>query len=81
MPWETRDIMSLREEFVHLATQEGANRRELCRRFGISPQTAYKWLLRFNTHGKAGLSDQSRRPLHSPTLTSQALQSEIVQLR
>ena len=39
MPWETKDIMSLREEFVCLAKQEGANRRELCRRFGISPQT------------------------------------------
>lgn len=81
MPWETKDIMSLREEFVHLATQEGANRRELCRRFGISPQTAYKWLRRFHTHGLAGLIDQSRRPQHSPTLTSETLQSEIVQLR
>lgn len=29
MPWETKDIMSLREEFVFLANQEGANRREL----------------------------------------------------
>lgn len=81
MPWETKDIMSLREEFIHLATQEGANRRELCRRFGISPQTAYKWLRRFNIHGLAGLIDQSRRPQHSPALTSEALQSEIVQLR
>lgn len=42
MPWSTRDTMSLREEFISLALHEEANRRELCRRFGISPQTGYK---------------------------------------
>jgi hypothetical protein len=44
MPWNPRDTMNLRLEFVELASHEGANRRELCRRFGISPKTAYKWL-------------------------------------
>jgi len=44
MPWKAQDIMSLREEFVLLARQENVSRHELCRRFGISPQTAYKWL-------------------------------------
>ncbi|MDN4149483.1 helix-turn-helix domain-containing protein, partial [Pseudomonas tohonis] len=46
MPWNTRDAMSLKEEFIALALQPDSNRRELCRRFGISPQTAYKWLKR-----------------------------------
>ena len=36
--------MDQRREFVRLAMQEGANRRELCRRFGIHPDTGYKWL-------------------------------------
>jgi hypothetical protein len=66
MPWDIQDTMSLREEFVCLAGQEGANRRELCRRFGISPQTAYKWLARYANEGKAGLLDRSRRPQCSP---------------
>lgn len=39
MPWKAQDAMSLKQEFVELATKDGANRRELCRRFGISPQT------------------------------------------
>ena len=52
MSWNTKDTMSLREEFVCLASQEGANRRELCRRFGISPQTAYKWLARYAAAGE-----------------------------
>ncbi|MDA8217659.1 MAG: helix-turn-helix domain-containing protein [Dehalococcoidales bacterium] len=38
--------MSLRLEFVCLATAEGANVRDLCRRFDVSPRTAYKWLRR-----------------------------------
>ena len=34
--------MSQRREFVVLAQQEGANRRALCRHFGISPTTGYR---------------------------------------
>lgn len=81
MPWSTRDTMSLREEFITLAQQEGANRRELCRRFGISPQTGYKWLSRFGQQGPAGLNDTSRRPHNSPATTAESLQQSILELR
>jgi len=81
MPWSTRDTMSLREEFITLASQEGANRRELCRRFGISPQTGYKWLARFAQNGLSGLADASRRPLHSPGTTQEPLQQAVLALR
>ena len=37
MPWREVSIMDERREFIWLAMQEGANRRELCRRFGIHP--------------------------------------------
>ena len=47
MVWRERSVMDLREEFVRLALSDGANRRELCRRFGISAQTGYKWLRRY----------------------------------
>ncbi|QHI99247.1 IS481 family transposase [Xylophilus rhododendri] len=81
MPWSTRDTMSLREEFVSLALQDGANRRELCRRFGISAQTGYKWIARYKQLGSSGLSDLSRRPQSSPAATAQALQQAVVALR
>lgn len=81
MPWSTRDTMSLREEFVTLARQEGANRRELCRRFGISPQTGYKWLTRFAQQGAQGLADASRRPRRSPAATQPSLQQATLALR
>ena len=46
MPWREVSIVDQRAEFIRLALQEGVNRRELCRRFGISPQTGYTrlWL-------------------------------------
>lgn len=47
MPWDARDTMSLRTEFVLFASQDGANIRFLCRQFGISPATGYKWLQRW----------------------------------
>lgn len=81
MPWDIQDTMSLREEFVRLASCEGANRRELCRRFGISPQTAYKWLARYAKDGSAGLADRSRRPQHSPDQTPSDVQAAVVELR
>jgi transposase-like protein len=35
MVWKARSAMSLKEEFVLFAGQEGANLSALCRRFGI----------------------------------------------
>ena len=63
MPWKEVSAMVQRREFVELAMQEGANRRELCRRFGISRKTRYKWLRRFLEGCE--LVERSRRP-HSP---------------
>lgn len=81
MPWNTRDAMSLKQEFVSLAKKPGSNKRELCRRFGISPQTAYKWLKRYEAGGSAGLQEKSRRPASSPKLTRAELEAEVVALR
>ena len=70
MPWRTSSAMSQRHEFVMLASQEQANIRQLCGRFGIGPATAYKWLHRFEAHGLPGLEELSRRPQHSPNRTT-----------
>lgn len=81
MPWKAQDIMSLKQEFVLLAQQDGVNRRELCRRFGISPPTAYKWLRRYEEEGRAGLAEQSRRPASSPNICAGDIESAVIALR
>ena len=81
MPWNTVSAMSLRREFVMLALAEGCNRRELCRRFGISPKTGYKWLHRYQSNGPDGLQERSRRPHHSPQCTPEVIEQRIIALR
>jgi len=80
MPWQECTTMSIRREFVRLAEQPQSNVRELCRRYGISPKTAYKWLQRHREHGEAGLQERSRRPLHSPGRSDPQLEQAVVQL-
>ncbi|MED5622484.1 IS481 family transposase [Ideonella sp. BN130291] len=83
MPWQERSTMDVRREFVELARQEGANVRELCRRYQISPKTAYKWLGRFAQQGEqaTALADRSCRPLSSPLRSSSAVEQAVVCLR
>jgi transposase InsO family protein len=79
MPWREVSIMEQRSEFVRLASEEGANRRELCRRFGIHPTTGYKWLGRFA--GGEELADRSRRPHAAPLRTAAAIEERLLDLR
>ena len=81
MPFAERQVSELRAEFVGLASQPGANRRELCQRFGISAPTGYTWLHRYETEGVAGLADRSRRPHHSPARTPPAIEQAVLALR
>jgi transposase InsO family protein len=78
--WRLRSVVELRQEFVCLALQEGSNVSDLCRRFGISRKTGYKWLRRGEEQG-ACLSDRSRRPDKSPKRTAAAVETKIVSLR
>lgn len=81
MPWNEVSTVSLRLEFVTLAAVEGANVRELCRRYGVSPPTAYKWIARFREGGAGALADRPRRPASSPRRSPAAVESEVLRLR
>lgn len=80
MPWREVSAVEQRLEFVRLALMEGSNRRELCRRFGISPAVGYKWLGRALA-GEEDLSDRSRRPRQSPQRCSPALEAAVLAAR
>ena len=79
MPWREMSVMELRQEFVQLCRQEGANVSELCRRFGISRTTAYKWLGR--AAAGEGLGERSRRPHRSPARTAVEMEALVLALR
>ena len=80
MPWSEVSVMDQRREFVRLAMQEGANRRELCRRFAISPAVGYKWLARWQA-GDRELADLSRRPHVTPKRSEATTEARVVAVR
>jgi transposase InsO family protein len=81
MPFTGVSAMDRKEEFVRLALAEGANRRELCRRFGVSWTLAYRLLGRYAAKGRAGLEERSRRPLSSPDRTSDQIEAAVLAVR
>ncbi|MGB7329719.1 MAG: IS481 family transposase [Rubripirellula sp.] len=73
--------MSLREEFVSLAQVECCNFSELCRRFGISRRTGYKWRGRAAEGDDDALQDRSRRPEISPKRTAESVEDAVLEIR
>lgn len=54
----------------------------LCRQFGISRKTGYKWLKRYRQEGSLkALEERSRRPLNSPRRAQGDLEDRILELR
>ena len=62
MPWMENDMLSLREEFVLKAKTKNTPFTILCKQYGISRKTGYKWLNRYENEGLLGLENQSKCP-------------------
>lgn len=82
MPWKPEaTTMELKAEFVQMADQHTVNMSRLCRRFGISRPTGYKWLRRYQKHGLDGLHERSRCPKNSPNKTPESIEELVVAAR
>ena len=81
MPMRELSVVEQREAFVGLATMIGANRSGLCREFGISRKTGYKWLGRHRLAGDIGLVDRLRRSHTSPLRTNEATETVVLGIR
>lgn len=76
MPWKETCPMNERVKFAGEWLKDERSVASLCREYGISRKTGYKWLSRYFESGASGLGDRSRRPLTSP----QAVDEELVAL-
>jgi len=81
MRWPERSIVSIRKEFVQKALSKNAPIAELCRAFGISRKTGYKWSQRFRQSGRDALVEDSRRLHSSPVEISGDMTLKIIRLR
>ena len=66
MPWMETAPVEQRTAFITDHRRGLYPMTELCARSGISRKTGYKWLARFEAHGRHGLADRSRAPHHCP---------------
>lgn len=80
MPWKETPIMNQRIEFA-MKSLQCSNFRALCREYGISTKTGYKWRERFISQGVEGLEDLSRRPHQHANELSEDVVCEIVRLK
>ena len=81
MPWKERRAVDERKEFVKEWEKQEAPITDLCRFYGVSRKTAYKWIDRYEKLGDAGLEELSRTPRHSPQQMSAQVRDQILELR
>lgn len=79
MGWEVGTLEDRRLEFVHLCESGGLGMRALCKRFGVSAPTGYKWLARHRAGDS--LCDRPRCPKSSPGQTSPLMEGLVVSAR
>ena len=66
---------------VEASLRSGLGMAELCRLFGVSRKTGYKWLARYQREGAVGLRERTSAPGSSPQRIEPPIAERIVQLR
>jgi putative transposase len=81
MPFQETHVMDERRRFIDEVHRSLRSFAELCRRYGISRKTGYKWLTRFELGGLPALADYARRPRTCPWATAPEVSAAILGVR
>jgi transposase InsO family protein len=81
VPWKARTELEERKELIAEWQAGEKNIAELCRRYGISRPTGYKWLKRHAEKGEGGLVELSRAPHYSSQAITDEVREKILTLR
>jgi transposase InsO family protein len=81
MPWSAPIVSELRTALVHAVRTAKRPVTDVCRDFGVSRKTAYKWIKRHDADPTIPPVDCSRRPRHSPTRTAAELEAAVLAVR
>jgi putative transposase len=81
MPWKETCCVDQRLLFIAKLNEGTVSVSELCRSFGISRKTAYKWLDRYEELGPAGLQTRQSAPRSHPHATPESVISALIELR
>jgi DNA-binding transcriptional ArsR family regulator len=80
MPWKESCILDQRLQFLSTYQKEEMSVADLCRAYGISRPTAYRWINRYNETGPERLVDRSRRPHTCSHATLEPMENAILAL-
>ena len=78
MPWESKTVEELRKEFI-IASKTTSNFSSLCREFGITRKTGYKWIARAEETND--LSDRSHARKNISNKTDKETENLILSVR
>jgi len=81
MPWEQTSAMDQRVKFIADCLSGQYSKSELCRAYGISRPTAYKWIKRYHEGKAKGFEELSRAPQHHPNQTCEEVREMIVETK
>ena len=81
MPWKATCTMTEKLRFIVECNESEESLAELCRRFGISRKTGYKWLERVEETGPSGLEERRPVPRVVPHRVADVVVGHILELR
>jgi putative transposase len=81
MPWKKVLPMEEKMSFIIKIKERVLSFAAVCREFGVSRRTGYKWWRRYRESGLAGLEDRSHRPHHCPHRSAAVWRDRVVALR
>ena len=81
MPWKETIVYEERMKFVVAWKEGGWSMTDLCREFGISRVTGYKYVEQYESQGLDGLKDRSRAPKRQPKAVRPKMVEMIIRAR
>ena len=81
MSWKETCVMEERMRFISDWLKEEFSMAQLCRDYGISRKTGYKWVARYGDYGMGGLEDRPRAHRGHPFCVAPKIEQAIVDAR
>ncbi len=81
MPWKESQTSDERLKFIAQLLSGYSTITDLCRRFGVSRKTGYKWKKRYEVGGPAALIELSRRPHSHSDAIPEYTRERLIDLR
>lgn len=81
MPWKVSGVVEQRKQFLREWESGDYTMKDCCERYGISRQTGYKLVRRYQREGEAGLEEASRAPHRHPNQTPVRIEGQVLALR